>query len=105
MFCAPRLPRRIAERVMTPEVVQDAIQHGLWLTVLIVMVLILPALVAGLAVSMVQAATGIQEMTLSFIPKLIVVLGTLALAGPWLMNTMMEYTRALVESIPYLIGL
>jgi flagellar biosynthetic protein FliQ len=90
---------------MTPEVVQDAIQHGLWLTVLIVMVLILPALVAGLAVSMVQAATGIQEMTLSFIPKLIVVLGTLALAGPWLMNTMMEYTRALVESIPYLIGL
>ncbi len=90
---------------MTPGVVQDAIQHGLWLTVLIVMVLILPALVAGLAVSMVQAATGIQEMTLSFIPKLIVVLGTLALAGPWLMNTMMEYTRALVESIPYLIGL
>ena len=54
---------------------------------------------------MVQAATGIQEMTLSFIPKLIVVLGTLALAGPWLMNTMMEYTRALGESIPYLIGL
>lgn len=90
---------------MTPEAVQDAIQHGLWITVLIVVILILPALVAGLAVSMFQAATGIQEMTLSFIPKLIVVLGTLALAGPWLMNTMMEYTRTLVESIPYLIGL
>tara|TARA_A100001037_G_scaffold294231_1_gene311771 strand:- start:481 stop:753 length:273 start_codon:yes stop_codon:yes gene_type:complete len=90
---------------VTPEAVQDAIQQGLWITVLIVVILILPALVAGLAVSMFQAATGIQEMTLSFIPKLIVVLGTLALAGPWLMNTMMEYTRTLVESIPYLIGL
>jgi len=90
---------------VTPEAVQDAIQQGLEITLLIVVVLILPALVVGLMVSMVQAATGIQEMTLSFIPKLIVVLATLVVAGPWLISTMTDYTRGLVESIPYLIGL
>lgn len=90
---------------MSPEAVQDAVQEGLEVTVLFVLVLILPALIAGLVVSMMQAATGIQEMTLSFIPKLVIVLATLVLAGPWLMTTMVDYTRGLIESIPYLIGL
>ena len=90
---------------MSPEAVQDAVQEGLEVTVLFVLVLILPALIAGLVVSMMQAATGIQEMTLSFIPKLVIVLATLVLAGPWLMTTIVDYTRGLIESIPYLIGL
>ena len=90
---------------MTPEAVQDAIHGGVWISVLLIVVLLLPALVAGLIVSMLQAATGIQEMTLSFIPKLLVVLATVLFAGPWLMTTMTDYTRTLVESIPALIGL
>lgn len=90
---------------MTPEVVQDAIQQGLEVTVLLVVVLLLPALVAGLIVSMLQAATGIQEMTLSFIPKLLVVLATLVVAGPWLLGLLTDFTRDLIERIPYLIGL
>jgi flagellar biosynthetic protein FliQ len=87
-----------------PEAVQDAINQGLELTVLIVFVLIVPGLVVGLVVSMFQAATGIQEQTLSFVPKLAVVLGTLVFAGPWLMNTMVDYTHGLITNIPYLIG-
>ena len=90
---------------MTPDLIHDAIRHGLELTLLVVTVLILPALVVGLVVSMAQAATGIQEMTLSFVPKLLVVLATLILAGPWLTQVMTDYTRELVESIPSLIGL
>jgi flagellar biosynthetic protein FliQ len=90
---------------MTPETVQDAIHDGLWISVLLVLVLLLPALLAGLVVSMLQAATGIQEMTLSFIPKLLVVLATIFFAAPWLMTTMTDYTRDLVERIPQMIGL
>jgi flagellar biosynthetic protein FliQ len=53
---------------------------------------------------MFQAATQINEMTLSFIPKLIVTVLTLMIAGPWLLNLVIEYTRDLIQNIPYLIG-
>jgi len=89
---------------MEPAAVQDIIGRGLELTVLIISVLIVPALVIGLLVSLLQAATGVQEMTLSFVPKLVVVLLTLVVAGPWLIGVMVDYTRGLVEGIPYLIG-
>ena len=89
---------------MTPEAVQDAIQQGLEVTVLIILVLLLPALLAGLIVSMLQAATGIQEMTLSFIPKLLVTFLALVAGGSWMIGLITDYTRRLFESIPYLIG-
>ena len=90
---------------MTPEVVLVAINQGLYLTVILILVLLVPALLIGLFISMLQAATGIQEMTLSFIPKMLVVLGTLAIAGPWLLSSMTDFTRTLIEQIPTLIGL
>ncbi|MGD9390635.1 MAG: flagellar biosynthetic protein FliQ, partial [Thioalkalispiraceae bacterium] len=64
----------------------------------------IPALVVGLLVSMFQAATQINEMTLSFIPKLLITLATLMAAGPFMLNMMVEYTSKLIRDIPYLIG-
>ncbi|MBB3101828.1 flagellar biosynthesis protein FliQ [Azomonas macrocytogenes] len=89
---------------MTPELVVDLIREGLWLTTVIVALLVLPSLVVGLIVAMFQAATQINEQTLSFLPRLLVMLVTLILAGPWLLNQLMEFTRQLVQNIPLIIG-
>ena len=89
---------------MTPETVLNTGQHALEITILLILVLLLPALAVGLLVSMFQAATQINEMTLSFIPKLLVTLLVVLLAGPWMLSLIMNYTRCLMESIPYLIG-
>ena len=89
---------------MTPETVLSTGQHALEITILLILVLLLPALAVGLLISMFQAATQINEMTLSFIPKLIVTLVVMLMAGPWMLSLIIDYTRRLVENIPYLIG-
>jgi len=89
---------------MTPESVLSIFQHALEVILALIMVVLIPALVVGLLVSMFQAATQINEMTLSFIPKLIVTLVTLMIAGPWMLRLLMEYTDRLIRDIPYLIG-
>ena len=66
--------------------------------------LLIPALVIGLVVGMFQAATQINEMTLSFIPKLAVVGVALVVAGPWMLDTLISFTRELYQNIPALIG-
>ncbi|MFZ5509937.1 MAG: flagellar biosynthesis protein FliQ [Pseudomonadota bacterium] len=66
--------------------------------------MLLAALATGLVVSIFQAATQINEMTLSFIPKLVVMFATLLLAGPWMLSVLSDYMRRLIESIPALIG-
>ena len=65
---------------------------------------LLPSLAVGLIVAMFQAATQINEMTLTFIPKLAIVALVLILAGPWMLQVMTDYSRELIESIPELIG-
>ena len=89
---------------MTPESVVTLGQNALYVTLLILSVLLLPALGIGLLVSMFQAATQINEQTLSFLPRLLVMLVTLIVAGPWLVQTFMEYILQLYGSIPQLIG-
>jgi flagellar biosynthetic protein FliQ len=89
---------------MTPEVAVDLFREALWLIVLIVGLAVVPSLVVGLIVAMFQAATQINEQTLSFLPRLIVMLLTLIWAGPWLVRQLMEYTQTLIQNIPYLIG-
>ncbi|MCG8905882.1 flagellar biosynthesis protein FliQ [Pseudomonas nitroreducens] len=89
---------------MTPEVAVDLFREALWLTAMIVAILIVPSLLVGLLVAMFQAATQINEQTLSFLPRLIVVLLTLIVLGPWLIRQLMEYTQTLITSIPTLIG-
>ena len=89
---------------MTPETIITIFQNTLQVILIILLIVLIPALVVGLFVSMIQAATQINEMTLSFIPKLIVTVFTLMLAGPWLLNLIVEYTRNLITNIPFLIG-
>lgn len=89
---------------MTPESVVDLGQQALYVTIMILLVLLLPALVVGLLVSIFQAATQINEMTLSFIPKLIVTMLVIVMAGPWMLRTLVTYTQRLIEDIPQLLG-
>ena len=89
---------------MTPEVVNDLFREALLLTALIVGLMVLPSLLVGLVVAMFQAATQINEQTLSFLPRLIVMLLTLVVGGPWLLSQLMEFTLTLVHNIPHIIG-
>lgn len=89
---------------MTPEVALDLFREALWLTAMIVGVLVVPSLLVGLVVAMFQAATRINEQTLSFLPRLMVILLTLIVLGPWLLRQLMEYTQTLIGNIPLLIG-
>ncbi|MGB6450457.1 MAG: flagellar biosynthesis protein FliQ [Steroidobacteraceae bacterium] len=89
---------------MTPETVMAIGQHALEVTLMICAPLLLTALVTGLIVSAFQAATSINEMTLSFIPKLLAVALVLLFAGPWMLKVLVGYTRELIASIPGLIN-
>jgi flagellar biosynthesis protein FliQ len=89
---------------MTPELIMTIGQRALEMTILLAAPLLLAALAIGLLVGVFQAATQINEMTLSFIPKLVGMAGTLVVAGPWMLKTIVSYTRELFESIPGLIG-
>lgn len=89
---------------MSPDEVISIFQNTLQVILVMLLVVLIPALVVGLLVSMLQAATQINEMTLSFIPKLIITVVTLMLAGPWLLNLIVEFTQGLVRDIPYIIG-
>ncbi len=89
---------------MTPESVIHIGREALEVTVLLLAVLLLPAFAVGLLVSMFQAATQINEVTLSFIPKLLVTLLAIVIAGPWMINVMVDYMRRLIENIPGTIG-
>ena len=89
---------------MTPEIAVDLFREALWLTAIIVGLMVLPSLLVGLVVAMFQAATQINEQTLSFVPRLLAMLLTLIWAGPWLVRQLMEYTQTLIQNIPLLIG-
>jgi flagellar biosynthetic protein FliQ len=89
---------------MTPETVMTIGQHALGMTMLLAAPLLLVALAVGLLVGIFQAATQINEMTLSFIPKLAAMAVAVTLAGPWMLKQIVDYTRALIESIPSVVG-
>jgi len=89
---------------MTAEIILDLLREAFWLTLILVAVLILPSLLVGLLVAVFQAATQINEQTLSFLPRLLMILLTLILAGPWLVGQLVEYSHNLISSIPQIIG-
>jgi flagellar biosynthetic protein FliQ len=89
---------------MSPETVVTVGRHALEMTLMLAAPLLLTALAVGLLVGIFQAATQINEMTLSFIPKLLAMAAVLALTGPWMIRELVEYTRGLIESIPGMIG-
>jgi flagellar biosynthesis protein FliQ len=82
---------------MTPDV-QDVVEVAhrmLWTTFLIAMPVLLTALLVGVLISLVQTVTGVQEMTITFVPKLFAVLVSLAVSLPWMSSVLMEFTRNL----------
>ena len=89
---------------MTPESIINIGQNALILLSMLLLLILTPALVVGVLVSMFMAATQINEMTLSFIPKLLVTLMVLVIAGPWMLRLMTDYTIRIFEEIPALIG-
>ena len=89
---------------MTPETVMTIGQRALELTILLAAPMLLVALAVGLIVGVFQAATQINEMTLSFMPKLLGLAAVLLVAGPWMLSQLVGYTKQLIESIPSLIG-
>jgi len=89
---------------MSPEVFVDILSDALWLVILIVSMAIIPSLLVGLVVSIFQAATSINEQTLSFLPRLIVTLLALMYGGHWLTQTLMDYTEKLYLSIPTVVS-
>ena len=89
---------------MTPETVTTIGQQALWVTMLIAAPMLVSALAVGLLIGMIQAATQINEMTLSFIPKLLVLVISIVVAGPWMLSVIVNYTRQLIQQIPSLIS-
>jgi flagellar biosynthetic protein FliQ len=89
---------------MTPESVMSLGYEAMKVSLLLGAPLLLVALITGLLISLFQAATQINEMTLSFIPKLLAVFATLVIAGPWMLSLILDYMRNLFSSIPQLIG-
>jgi flagellar biosynthetic protein FliQ len=89
---------------MTPETVITIGQGAIEVVLVFIATLLLPALGVGLIVSMFQAATQINEQTLSFIPKLFIVFAVMLMAGNWLLGILINYTNTLFDSIPSLIG-
>jgi len=89
---------------MTPEVIMSMGSRAMEYALVLGAPLLLAALAVGLLVSIFQAATQINEATLSFIPKLLAVFVALVVAGPWMLGTAVDYIRTLFASIPQLIG-
>lgn len=89
---------------MTADTIIDLAQQALYVIVMLAAPMLISALLIGLLIGMFQAATSIQEMTLSFIPKLLVLVLALMVAGPWMLTLLLDYTTRLYLSIPGLIG-
>lgn len=89
---------------MTPDTIMSLGQQAITVTVQLTAPILLATLAVGLAIAMFQAATQINEMTLSFVPKLIVMALIMLLAGPWMLRLLIDYSHNLIRSIPSLIG-
>ncbi|WP_265553869.1 flagellar biosynthesis protein FliQ [Serratia grimesii] len=89
---------------MTPESIMALGTEAMKVALALAAPMLLAALVSGLVVSLLQAATQINEMTLSFIPKILAVVATIVIAGPWMLNLLLDYMRTLFTNLPNLIG-
>jgi len=89
---------------MTPQTVLEFVTNAMQVGLLVAAPMLLAALVTGLVVSVLQAATQINEMTLSFIPKLIALFVVMLVAGPWMLSLILDYLRQTLTNIPSVIG-
>ncbi|WP_299270848.1 flagellar biosynthesis protein FliQ [uncultured Psychrosphaera sp.] len=89
---------------MSPEMFVDILRDALWLIIILVAAIVVPSLIVGLIVAVFQAATSINEQTLSFLPRLIVTLLAVMFAGHWITGMIMDFTIELIQRIPSVIG-
>ncbi|MCB1645966.1 MAG: flagellar biosynthetic protein FliQ [Pseudomonadales bacterium] len=89
---------------MTPAVVLSVFGEAMMLIVILVAAIVVPSLLVGLMVSVFQAATQINEQTLSFLPRLLVTLATIMVLGPWILHLLLEHANRLIINIPLIIG-
>ncbi|MBS1197007.1 MAG: fliQ [Proteobacteria bacterium] len=89
---------------MTPETVMEIGRQAVEVTLMVAAPMLLAALLVGLVISIFQAATSLNEATIQFVPKLVVMFLVLVLAGPWMLQTMMDFITRLFNNIPQLIG-
>lgn len=89
---------------MNPEIFVDILSDALFLVIILVSAIIIPSLLVGLVVAVFQAATSINEQTLSFLPRLIVTLLALIFGGHWLVQQLMDFTIRLIGSIPSVVS-
>ncbi|QCO70661.1 flagellar biosynthesis protein FliQ [Buchnera aphidicola] len=85
---------------MTSEYVMELFHNSMKVALIIALPLLLAALISGLIISVLQAATQVNEQTLSFIPKIISVLGVIVILGPWMLGVMLDYMHNLFNNIP-----
>ena len=90
--------------MLTIDVAADIVASGIKVVIILVCVLVVPSLLVGMLVSIFQAVTQINEQTLSFLPRLLVTLGALALGAHWGLQTLMDFMVMLVNEIPEVIG-
>ena len=89
---------------MSPEVFVDIFRNALYIVMTLVVVIVVPSLIIGLIVAVFQAATSINEQTLSFLPRLLVTLLTLVVGAHWFTQILMDFTITLIQEIPMVIG-
>ncbi|RDV25079.1 flagellar biosynthetic protein FliQ [Alteromonas aestuariivivens] len=89
---------------MSPEVFVEILRESMFMVILLVSAVIVPSLIVGLIVAVFQAATSINEQTMSFLPRLLVTLLALSWGGNWLVQKLMDFTYHMVEQIPQVIG-
>jgi flagellar biosynthetic protein FliQ len=89
---------------MDPQQVFTLGQQSLWMLLMVSAPLLLTVLAVGLVVSIFQAATQIHEATLSFVPKIIAAVAVLAVAGPWMLTSLVEFIQRTLQSIPSIVG-
>jgi len=89
---------------MSPEVAIDIVRDAIFVILTLVTLILVPGLIVGLLVSIFQAATQINEQTLSFLPRLLVTLFVVIAAGPYMMQKIIDYSENLIRNIPQVIG-
>ncbi|PPD05671.1 MAG: flagellar biosynthetic protein FliQ [Methylobacter sp.] len=89
---------------MTPETIYDLGQQALIITAKLALPILVPSLLIGLVIAVFQAATQINESTLTFVPKVVVIIVVLIVAGPWMLQVFLDYFQDLVHDIPHLVG-
>ena len=89
---------------MSPEVFVEILREAMFMVIVLVSAVIVPSLIVGLVVAVFQAATSINEQTMSFLPRLLVTLLALSWGGNWLVQKLMDFTFNMVEMIPQVVG-